>query len=79
MFNKAANTVDILNLMKDRLIIEYARNNKFDFIIKGLNGESIATAIFKYFAKGIGGEVTELSSREEDSLFHFPLRQHLQK
>lgn len=63
MFNKAANTADILNMIKDRLIVDYARKNKFDYIIKGLNGESIATSIFKYFAKGIGGEVTELSSR----------------
>jgi hypothetical protein len=38
MFNKAANTADILNLMRDRLIIDYARKNKFSFIIKGLNG-----------------------------------------
>lgn len=47
--------------------------------MKGLNGESIAGSIFKYFTKGIGGNVTELSSNEKDCLYHFPLRQHLQK
>ena len=58
MFNKAGNTADLLTLMRDRLIVDYAKKNNFNFVLKGLNGESIATSIFKYFAKGIGGEVT---------------------
>lgn len=79
MFNKSANTADLLALFRDRLIVNYAKKHGFDFIVKGLNGESIAGSIFKYFTKGIGGNVTELSSIEEDSLYHYPLRQHLQK
>jgi hypothetical protein len=62
MFNKSANSADLLALFRDKLIVDYARNNGFDFIVKGLNGESIATSIFKFFTKGIGGNVTELSS-----------------
>ena len=58
MFNKAGNTADLLTLMRDRLIVNYAKKNNFNFVLKGLNGESIASSIFKYFAKGIGGEVT---------------------
>ncbi len=38
MFGKAANTADLLALMRDRLIIEYAKKHGFDFIVKGLNG-----------------------------------------
>jgi hypothetical protein len=62
MFNKSANSADLLSLFRDRLIVNYAKQNGFNFIVKGLNGESIATSIFKYFTKGIGGNVTELSS-----------------
>ncbi len=38
MFNKAANSVDLLEMFRDRLMVNYARDNKFDFIVKGLNG-----------------------------------------
>ena len=61
-FNKSANSADLLSVFRDRLIVNYARKHNFDFIVKGLNGESIAGSVFKYFAKGIGGDVTELSS-----------------
>ena len=79
MFNKSANSADLLALFRDRLIVNYSRTNGFDFIVKGLNGETIATSIFMFFTKGIGGNVTELSSIEKDSLYHYPLRNHLQK
>lgn len=62
MFNRSANTADLLEIFRDRLIVDYAKKNGFQFIVKGLNGESIAGSIFKYFTKGIGGNVTELSS-----------------
>lgn len=58
MFNKASNSADLLELFRDRLIVDYAKKHKFDFIFKGLNGETIATSIFKYFTKGVGGNVT---------------------
>jgi len=38
MFNKAANSVDLLEIFRDRLIVKYAKDNKFDFVVKGLNG-----------------------------------------
>lgn len=38
MFNKAANSADLLTLFRDRLIVDYSRKNGFDFIVKGLNG-----------------------------------------
>ncbi len=58
MFNKAANSIDLLQLFRDKLILDYAKANNFDFILKGLNGESIASSVFKYFTKGVGGNVT---------------------
>lgn len=38
MFNKSANTADLLSLFRDRLIVNYAREHNFEFIVKGLNG-----------------------------------------
>jgi hypothetical protein len=38
MFNKSANSADLLALFRDKLIVDYARKNEFDFIVKGLNG-----------------------------------------
>jgi hypothetical protein len=38
MFNKAGNSADLLAIFRDRLIVDYARKNGFDFILKGLNG-----------------------------------------
>ncbi len=38
MFNKSANSADLLALLRDRIILNYAKKNSFDFIVKGLNG-----------------------------------------
>lgn len=38
MFNKGANTADLLETFRDRLILNYAKEHQFDFIVKGLNG-----------------------------------------
>jgi phosphopantetheine adenylyltransferase len=38
MFNKTANSADLLAIFRDHLIVNYARKNGFDFVVKGLNG-----------------------------------------
>jgi len=38
MFNKTANSADLLAILRDHLIVNYAKNNGFDYILKGLNG-----------------------------------------
>lgn len=62
MFGKSANTVDLINIFRDRLIVNYAKENNYDFIVKGLNGESLAVETFRYFAKGLGGNLPSLSA-----------------
>ena len=62
MFNKGANSIDLLNILRDRLLIDFAKKKKYDFILKGFNGETIATETFRYFAKGLGGNLPYLSS-----------------
>lgn len=42
MFTKSANTIDLINIFRDRLILKYAKENHYDFVMKGLNGESLA-------------------------------------
>jgi hypothetical protein len=38
MFQKSANTIDILSIFRDRLILDFACKNDYQFILKGLNG-----------------------------------------
>jgi phosphopantetheine adenylyltransferase len=38
MFNKSANTIDLVEIFRDRLILKYAKENHYDFVVKGLNG-----------------------------------------
>lgn len=38
MFSKTANSIDLVNIFRDRLILNYARSNNYNFILKGLNG-----------------------------------------
>lgn len=49
-------------------------------MLKGFNGETLATEIFRYFGKGLGGCLPLLSSNESvRGPFYFPLRNNLQK
>ena len=64
--------------MREYLIRKFAEENKFDFVLMGKNGESLASEMFKYFAKGIGGSSPQLTNNEP-SHFYYPLKQHLQK
>lgn len=77
-FKRNSNTIDLLHLLRHKLILDFAQEHKFDFVLLAKNGESLASEIFKYFAKGIGGCAPQLSSSEQ-SPFEYPLRQHLQK
>ena len=38
MFNKTANSIDLVTIFRDRLIQEYAEKNSYQFILKGSNG-----------------------------------------
>ena len=38
MFNKTANTIDLVTILRDRLIQDYAQQHDFHFVMKGLNG-----------------------------------------
>lgn len=38
MFNKTGNTIDLINIFRDRLILEYAKQNDYHYIFKALNG-----------------------------------------
>jgi len=42
MFNKSGNTLDIVKIFRDRLIVDYAKANNYQLVLKGLNGESLA-------------------------------------
>jgi tRNA(Ile)-lysidine synthase TilS/MesJ len=59
-FNNNANTIDLVTVFRDRLIADYAQKNNYDFILKGLNGDSLAAESFCYFAKGLGGNIPGL-------------------
>ena len=59
-FNNNANTIDLVTVFRDRLIAEYAQKNNYDFVLKGLNGDSLAAESFSYFAKGLGGNIPGL-------------------
>lgn len=38
LFQKNANSIDLVNVFRDRLILDYAEQHGFDFVMKGLNG-----------------------------------------
>ena len=38
MFNKSANTIDLISICRDRLILDFAQKNNYDFVLKGSNG-----------------------------------------
>ena len=38
MFNKSANSIDLINILRDRLIIDFANKNNYEFVLKGSNG-----------------------------------------
>ena len=79
-FSNSANTVDLITIFRDRLIIDYAKKHDYHFILKGLNGESLAAESFCFFAKGLGGNLPGLcSSQTAKGLFDYPLRNHLRK
>lgn len=79
-FSNSANTIDLISIFRDRLIIEYAKKHDYHFILKGLNGESLAAESFCFFAKGLGGNLPGLcSSQTAKGLFDYPLRNHLRK
>lgn len=64
MFEKSANTIDLLNVFRDRLILDYANKNGYQFVLKGLNGQTLAAEVFKYFSKGLGGNLPLLSAHD---------------
>jgi hypothetical protein len=49
-------------LFRNKLILDFAQENKFDYVLLAKNGESLAAEIFKYFTKGIGGSAAQLCS-----------------
>ena len=59
-FNNNANTIDLVTVFRDRLIADYAQKNNYEFVLKGLNGDSLAAESFYYFAKGLGGNIPGL-------------------
>ena len=80
MFNKSANTIDLISIFRDRLIQDFAKKNNYDYVLKGSNGEALATETFRYFAKGLGGNIPDLSPTfKEKASFYYPLRNNLQK
>jgi hypothetical protein len=62
VFQKNSNTIDLLTLFRNKLILDFAQENKFDYVLLAKNGESLAAEIFKYFTKGIGGSAAQLCS-----------------
>lgn len=59
-FPSSANTADLLSVFRDRILLSYAKEHNYNFIIKALNGDSLAIETFKFFTKGIGGNIPEL-------------------
>jgi hypothetical protein len=41
-FGNSANTIDLITVFRDRLIADFATKNGYDFVLKGLNGDSLA-------------------------------------
>lgn len=42
MFKKNTNTIDLLTIFRNKLILDYAKSNQFDFVLSGKNGEALA-------------------------------------
>ena len=42
-FSKGSNTIDLITIFRDRLINKYASENGYDYILKGLNGDTLAS------------------------------------
>ena len=79
-FAISANTIDLLTIFRDRLILNYAKNNDYHFVLKGLNTEALASQSFNFFAKGLGGNLPLLCTTDSNTgPFHFPLRNHSRK
>jgi hypothetical protein len=79
-FSNNANTIDLITIFRDRLIADFAQKNNYDFILKGLNGDSLAAESFCYFAKGLGGNLPGLCVTDQiKSPFYYPLRGHSRK
>ena len=37
-FNKTGNTIDLINIFRDRLILNFARANDYHYVLKAFNG-----------------------------------------
>ena len=42
-FSKGSNTIDLITIFRDRLINKYATENGYDYILKGLNADNLAS------------------------------------
>ena len=42
-FSKGTNSIDLITIFRDRLINKYASENGYDYILKGLNGDTLAS------------------------------------
>lgn len=79
-FSKGSNTIDLITIFRDRLINKYASENGYDFILKGLNGDTLASELFSYFTKGLGGNLPGLCADfSNKGPFYYPLRSHSRK
>lgn len=79
-FSNNANTIDLITVFRDRLISDFAHKHNYDFVLKGLNGDSLAAESFCYFAKGLGGNLPGLCVNDQaKSPFYYPLRGHSRK
>lgn len=38
LFKKNTNTIDLLTMFRNKLILDYAKLNQFDFVLSGKNG-----------------------------------------
>ncbi len=38
MFKKNTNTIDLLTIFRNKLILDFAKQNQFDFVLSGKNG-----------------------------------------
>lgn len=39
---KGSNSIDLLQIFRDKLVLEFAQEHNFDFVMLGKNGESLA-------------------------------------
>lgn len=57
-----SNSQDLLQIFRDKLILAFAHEHNFDFVMSAKNGELLAAELFKYFTKGVGGSSGQLCS-----------------